>query len=125
MRIKMEITTKPIEKIVILEEIKYDSPRALFSDLVAGVPPGAPVTAMWTEGVVFRHNGLPLNSEPVIKERMEGKVYWSSVKYAEMPKHKESESIEGQVVRIAKAYSPALREVARELKERMEEGSHD
>ncbi|KXB02929.1 hypothetical protein AKJ45_03065 [candidate division MSBL1 archaeon SCGC-AAA261F19] len=117
----VNINFKPIEEVVILEEIRFDNPQDFFKDLRSGAPPGATVTALWAEGIVFRHQGLPLNVEPVVKERMEGKVYWSSVKYAEMPEFKESASVGRETIGIAKAGSPTLKEIAKELRSRIKE----
>lgn len=117
----MEIKFRPVKEIVILEEIEYDTPKDLFKDLIAGTPSGASVVALWAEGIVFRHNGLPLKVESVAKERMKGKVYWSDVKYAKMPEFRESETVDSGSVGIVKAEAPALKEVAKKLRERIRE----
>lgn len=114
----VEITFKPAEEVVILEEIKYDNPKDLFKDLTSGAPPGASMTVLWAKGIVFQHKGLPLDVETIAKQRIEGKVYWSSVKYASMPEFRESESVGRTTVGIVKTESSALKEVARKLKER-------
>lgn len=48
-----EIEFRPIEKVVILEEITYENLDDFFATLTMGVQPGIPIVVLWAEG------GLP------------------------------------------------------------------
>ena len=40
----------------------------------------------WANGVAFAHSGMP-PTDDVIKEQLQGRVHWSSLQFAFMPKH--------------------------------------
>jgi hypothetical protein len=114
-----EIEFQPIKKIVILEELKYDSINDLFADMVAGVPPDVPIALLWLEGVVFRHSAMPPQSEEIVKNRIQGTVYWDNVGYARMDTYERKKSFGMHTIKIIKATAPALIDAAKKLKERL------
>ncbi|MEM2506014.1 MAG: hypothetical protein QXF61_03085 [Nitrososphaeria archaeon] len=82
-----EVEFRPIKKIVILEDVSYDSLDDFFVAITTGLPPGSSIVVLWAEGVVFAHSSMPL-SEAIVKERVEGTVYWNFVQYAKMDEYK-------------------------------------
>lgn len=114
-----EIEFRPINKIVILEELKYNSVDDLFADAVAGKPPDVPVILLWADGVVFLPSAMPPESEEIIKSRIQGTVYWQNVGYAKMDRYEEEKSVGMHTIKIIKATSPALIDAAKKLKERL------
>lgn len=114
-----EIEFRPIKKIVILEELKYTSTKDLFVAAVAGKPPDVPVMLLWAEGVVFIHSVIPLDSEEIIKNRIQGTVYWVYVGYAKMDGYKEEINVGLHTIKIIKVTSPELIDVVKKLGERL------
>jgi len=114
-----EIEFRPIKKIVILEDIKYESLDDFFATLTTGVQPGTPIIVLWAEGVVFRHSAMP-PLEAIVKERTEGIVYWRHVSYAKMDQYQNEYRIGHHIIRIIKATAPALVDAAKALKAKLE-----
>lgn len=114
-----EIEFQPIKKIVILEELKYSSTDDFFKDVVAGKPPDVPIPLFWADGVVLIHSGFPQESEEIIKNMIQGTVYWQNVGYAKMDRYKEEISFGGHTLKIIKVTSSALIDVVKKLKERL------
>lgn len=114
-----EIEFQPIKKIVILEELKYSSTDNFFTDAVAGKPPDVPISLFWADGVVFIPSAFPPESEEIIKNLIQGTVYWQNVGYAKMDRYEEEKSFGRHTLKIIKATSPALKDVVKKLKERL------
>jgi len=113
-----EVEFRPIKKIIILEDIKYESLDDFFAVMVAGIPPGTPINVLWAEGVVFRHSAMP-PLEAIVKDRIEGIVYWDHVSYAKMDQYQREYKIGLHTVGIIKATAPALINAARVLKAKL------
>lgn len=84
----VKVTIKPWEEVVIHESIKYD-----FKDFITicsiGVQLGGLAKPLkWAEGIVFRFGAMPKTDE-VTKEMFEGRIHWSSVEWAKMPKYQQ------------------------------------
>ena len=95
----VKVTFKPWDEIIIHEAIQHsiDDLVKLFS---VGVPLGGlGQPLLWANGIAFNHAGMP-PTEDVIKEQLEGKVHWSSVRFAPMPQYKDSIIIKETNVRI-------------------------
>jgi hypothetical protein len=80
------VTFKPWEELVIHESIRYN-----LDDLVKqcsiGVQPGALAAPLqWADGVAFSPMPMP-PTDDVIKESLIGKIHWSAVSWALMPKY--------------------------------------
>ena len=114
-----EIEFQPIKKIVILEELKYNSAEDLFAVMATGVSPDVPITLLWSDGVVFRHEGIPIESEEIVKNRIQGTIYWNAVSYAKMDKYESEKTFGMHTIRVIKATSPALIDAAKKLRERL------
>jgi len=95
----VKVTYKPWEEIIVHEAIQH-SIDDLVKLLSVGVPPGGlghPI--LWSDGVAFTHDAMPPTNE-VIKEQMQGRVHWSSVRCASMLEYKDNILIKETNVRI-------------------------
>ena len=86
---KSEVTIKyePFKEIVIMEQTRFATPddMARFTSVIAG---GKLAGLYWAEGVVFLYFPLPPSNAAVARMLIEsGKVYWTFVGYALMPKY--------------------------------------
>jgi hypothetical protein len=113
------ITYSPFKEIIILEKTRFNTPEeiARFTSVIAG---GKLAGLYWTEGVVFLYFPLPASTTVVAKELLEnGKVYWTFVGYALMPKYAQIiETKEKMIVPVVDISSdPTLTKVAQWLKE--------
>jgi hypothetical protein len=92
---------------------------ARFTSVIAG---GKLAGLYWTEGVVFLYFPLPASTTAVAKALIEaGKVYWTFVGYALMPKYAPTiETKEKMIVPVIDISSdPILTEVAKWLKKQI------
>ena len=116
---EVAVTYSPFKEIVIMEKTFFSSPdeMARFTSVIAG---GKLAGLYWVEGVVFLYFPLPASTVVVAKELLEnGKVYWTFVGYALMPKYTPViETKEKMIVPVVDISSdPILRKVAQWLKE--------
>lgn len=86
---KSEVTIRyePFKEIVIMEQTRFATPddMARFTSVIAG---GKLAGLYWAEGVVFLYFPLPPSNTAVARMLIEsGKVYWTFVGYALMPKY--------------------------------------
>jgi hypothetical protein len=116
-----EVTIKyePFKEIVILEKTRFGSPDeiARFTSVIAG---GKLAGLYWVDGVVFLYFPLPASTTAVAKMLLEfGKVYWTFVGYALMPKYEPViETKEKMIVPVVDiSADPVLKKVAQWLKE--------
>lgn len=116
---EIEIEFRPIKKIVILEELKYSSTDEFFTDVVAGKPPDVSIPLFWADGVVYIPSTFPPGSEEIIKNMIQGTIYWQNVGYAKMDRYAEEISFGRHTLKIIKATSPAVKDVVKKLKERL------
>ena len=114
-----KITFKPWEEIVIHETIKRnlkDLVRLRTLYLKRGQ---ISEFLLWTEGVVFLRTSVP-PSDDVIRDQLKGIIHYSSVEFAKMPTYRKAIAFEGITVPIVDVSdTPALREVAKELKKQL------
>ena len=118
---KNEVTIKsqPFKEIVIMEQTRFSTPDdiARFTSVIAG---GKLAGLYWAEGVVFLYFPLPPSNAAVARMLIEsGKVYWTFVGYALMPKYLSTiETKERMIVPVIDISTNALyRKVAQWLKE--------
>lgn len=116
---EVSITYEPFKHIVVMEKTFFNSPDeiARFTSVIAG---GKLAGLYWVEGVVFLYFPLPASTAVVAKELLEnGKVFWSFVGYALMPKYAPIiETKEKMIVPVVDiSTDPVLRKVALWLKE--------
>jgi len=95
----VEIIYEPWKKIVIHELIRYDLQMLIhLSGLgIQSGQLGRPIS--WANGIAFHHRPMPPTDE-VIKEQIAGKIHWSSLSFAFMPKHKPMVEIPDGKIRI-------------------------
>ncbi len=115
----VKITYEPFREIVIMEQTRFRSPdeMARFTSVIAG---GKLAGLYWAEGVVFLYFPLPPSNAAVAKMLIEsGKVFWTFVGYALMPKYESTiETREKMIVPVIDITTNSLlRRVARWLKE--------
>jgi hypothetical protein len=118
---KSELTIKhePFKEIVIMEMTRFPTPddMARFTSVIAG---GKLAGLYWAEGVVFLYFPLPPANAAVARMLIEsGKVFWTFVGYALMPKYLLTiETKEKMIVPVIDiSANPMLRKVAQWLKE--------
>jgi hypothetical protein len=82
----VKVTFKPWEEVVIHENIRY-SLEDFIKLCSFGVQPGGLANPLqWAEGVVFRATPMA-PTEDIVKEMLVGKIHWSAVEWALMPKY--------------------------------------
>ena len=115
----VKISYEPFKEIVIMEKTRFESPEeiARFTSVIAG---GKLAGLYWVDGVVFLYFPLTASTAAVAKELLEaGKVYWTFVGYALMPKYAPTiETKEKMIIPVVDISSDAvLKKVAQWLKE--------
>jgi hypothetical protein len=113
------IKYEPFKEIIVMEHTFFSTPDdiARFITIIAG---GKAAGLYWAEGVVFLYFPLPASTETTAKALVEnGKVYWTFVGYALMPKYASTiETKEKIIVPVIDISSNSiLRNVAKWLKE--------
>ena len=116
---EVSVKYEPFKEIIVMERTFFATPEDLarFTAVVAG---GKLAGLYWTEGVVFLYFPLPASTTAVAKALIEtGKVYWTFVGYADMPKYAPTiETKEKMIVPVINISSdPTLTRVAKWLKE--------
>lgn len=84
----IKISYEPFEEVVIKEYVRFESIEDLFyifAQLRAG---GIPVSLSWANGIVFVYSVLPPDTDQLMEEFQKGKIYWTNVSFAEMPKYR-------------------------------------
>jgi hypothetical protein len=114
-----KITFKPWEEIVIHETIKRELKDLVRLKTLYFKKGQISEVFLWAEGVVFLRTPMP-PSDDVIRDQLKGVIHYSSVEFAKMPKYKSAIMSEGVTVPIVDVSdTPALREVAKELKKQL------
>jgi hypothetical protein len=83
----ISIKYEPFKEIVIMEKTRFNTAddMARFTSVIAG---GKLAGLYWAEGVVFLYFPLPPSNAAVARMLIEsGKVFWTFVGYALMPKY--------------------------------------
>jgi hypothetical protein len=114
----VNIVYEPFKEIVIMEKTRFGSPdeMARFTSVIAG---GKLAGLYWAEGVVFLYFPLPPSNVAVAKMLIEsGKVFWTFVGYALMPRYESTiETREKMIVPVIDITpNPLLKRVAQWLK---------
>jgi hypothetical protein len=115
----VSIKYEPFKEVVIMEQTRFNTPddMARFTSVIAG---GKLAGLYWAEGVVFLYFPLPPSNATVARMLIEsGKVFWTFVGYALMPKYETTiETKERMIVPVIDISANAmLRKVAQWLKE--------
>jgi len=83
----VEIVCRPPKQLVILECTQYPSIEALAKTVAVIISVGESMVLKWAEGVAFSYSMVTPTSDTLMKEFLEGRVYWSDVVYALMPQY--------------------------------------
>jgi hypothetical protein len=114
----VSIRYEPFKEIVVMEKTKFATAEeiARFTSVLAG---GKLAGLYWVDGVVFLYFPLPAANQTVAKALLEsGRVYWTFVGYALMPKYEPTiETKEKMIVPVVDISADAImRSVAQWLK---------
>lgn len=113
----IEIVCRLPKQLVILECTQYPSIDALAKTVAVIISVGETMFLKWAEGVAFSYTLITPTSDALIKEYLEGRVYWSDVIYALMPQYQPTirvGTLDIPVVDVSP--NPVLREAAKWMK---------
>ncbi|MBS7624828.1 MAG: hypothetical protein QXS10_06450 [Candidatus Bathyarchaeia archaeon] len=113
---KVKIIYRPAKEIVILDYFQFsrDALDQMFARLIHS---GMPVIAQWAEGLIFIYFPLTPDTNELMENYLRGRVFWSSVNFALMPKYSPSIKVGGLEIPVLDVSDhPILAEVARWLK---------
>jgi len=115
-RSKVKVIYKPVKEVVILEYFQF-SRNALDQMFARLIHSGLPVMAQWAEGLIFIYFPLAPETDELMENYLKGRVFWSSVHFALMPKYSPSIKVGGLEIPVLDVSGhPVLAEVARWLK---------
>lgn len=122
---KVKIIYQPPKEIVILDYFQFSKERLnqMFARIVHS---GLPVMAQWAEGVLFIYFPLVPDTNDLLENYLDGRIFWSSVNFALMPKYAPSIKVTGlEIAVIDVSEHPILRESAKWLRKhaKMKDGS--
>lgn len=113
----VEIVCSPPKQLVILECTEYPSIEALSKTVATIITMGQPLVLKWAEGVTFSHSLLPPTTDNLMKEFLEGRIYWTDVVFALMPEYKPSIKVGTlDIPVIDVSPNPILRDAAKWMK---------
>ena len=117
---KIKITYQPPREIVILDYFQF-SKENLSQMFARIIHSGLPVVAYWAEGVLFIYFPLMPDTDDLMENYLKGRIYWSSVNFALMPKYAPSIKVSGFEVPVVNVSEhPVMRETAKWLREQAE-----
>ena len=114
---KVRILYKPAKEVVILDYFQFskDKLHQMFARIIHA---GLPVIAQWAEGVVFLYFPLVPDTNDLMDNYLKGRIFWSSVSFALMPKYAPSIKVSGLEVPVMDVSAHSiLRETAKWLGE--------
>ena len=91
---KVKIVYRPPREIAILDYFQFSKER-LNQMFARVIHPGFPVMARWAEGVLFIYFPLVPDTNDLMESYLEGRIFWSSVNFALMPKYAPSIKVSG------------------------------
>ncbi len=113
----VEIVCSPPKQLVILECTQYPSIEALSTTLATFIRVGQPLVLKWAEGVTFSYSLLPPTTDGLMKEFLEGRIYWTDVVFALMPNYRSTIKVGTlDIPVIDVSPNPILREAAKWMK---------
>ena len=115
--VMVEIVCSPPKQLVILECTQYPSIETLSKTIATLIRVGQPFVLKWAEGVAFSYSHLPPTTDSLMKEFLEGRVYWTDVVFAPMPEYESSirvGTLDIPVIDVSP--NPLLREAAKWMK---------
>jgi len=113
----VKVSHRAIEEVVVLDYTQYDRVEDL--GRIVGLAAGTeePLALLWAEGVLFSYSTLHATTDQLVKELLEGRVYWTNVSFVLAPKYHRTIELKGISMPVLDA-SPnkTFREVALWLK---------
>jgi hypothetical protein len=110
----VEIVCRAPKQLVVLECTQYPSTEALATTIATIIRTGEPVILKWAEGVVFSNTLLAPTTDALLKDYLEGRVYWSDVVFALMPEYRSTLRIGTLDIPVIDVTpNPLLREAAK------------
>lgn len=82
----VKVTITPWEEIVIHESIRYELDDFIKLCCIGVQAGGLAEPLQWADGVVFRNMLMP-PTEDVVREMIAGRLHWSAIAWALMPKY--------------------------------------
>ena len=122
---KIKIIYKPAKEIIILDYFQFSMEKLnqMFARIIQS---GLPISAQWAEGVLFVYFSLVPDTNELMENYLKGRIFWSSVSFALMPKYTSSIKIGGiEVSVIDVSEHPVLRETAKWLREHAKQQVND
>ena len=110
------ISYMPVKELVVLEMAVY-SLQELAETCALIIEAGRPIILNWSEGIVFHHTPLPFNTKELMEERLDGRIFWASVIFAEMPEYQSRIKVSTRDIPVLATPNPVLRQVASWLKQ--------
>jgi len=77
----VKISHRPLKEIIVSEVIYFDSPEKLAHSNTQ------PVILQWAVGIVFSFNPIPLDTDKLVDDFLDGITYWGAVGYSLMPEY--------------------------------------
>ena len=117
-RNKIKVIYRPAKEIVLLDYFQFsrDALDQMFARLIHS---GMPIMAHWAEGLIFIYFPLVPETDELMENYLRGRIFWSSVNFALMPKYSPSIRVGGLEIPVLDVSNhPVLAEVARWLKKR-------
>ena len=114
---KIKIIYKPAKEIIILDYFQFSMEKLnqMFARIIQS---GLPISAQWAEGVLFVYFPLVPETNELMENYLKGRIFWSSVSFALMPKYTSSIKVGGiEVPVIDVSEHPVLKETAKWLRE--------
>jgi len=109
----VEIVCRAPKQLVVLECTQYPSAEALSKTFATVIMTGEPVILKWAEGVLFSYSLLTPTTDGLLKQFLEGRVYWSDVAFALMPEYRSTVRVGTLDVPVIDVTpNPLLREAA-------------
>ncbi len=121
----VKISHRAIKEIVILDYTQYEEVEQLVR--IVGLSAGTeePLALLWVEGVLFTYSALHAGTDELVKELLEGKVYWTNVSFVLAPKYQPTIELKGISMPVLDATpNESYREVAIWLKAQARKGPH-
>jgi hypothetical protein len=113
----VEIVCSPPKQLVILECTQYPSIEALSKTIATIIRVRQPLVLKWAEGVTFSYSLLPPTTDSLMKEFLEGRIYWTDVVFALMPEYKSTIKVGTLDIPVIDVTpNPTLREATKWMK---------
>ncbi|MGC8696673.1 MAG: hypothetical protein C0167_00815 [Nitrososphaera sp.] len=94
-----EISVEPYRKLIIRTYMKYNSYEEMARELTKGVIGVPSIILRWSHGIVFTFTSYQ-PTDHVLRQLIEGILYWDHVDFAEMPNYMSEISVAGSPVKI-------------------------